>query len=69
VDLLGASVRSRVTKRWAEAHGETLARALERQFFEPLLDALDAAVSSGERTALELEQARAVIAEAAARPG
>jgi 50S ribosome-binding GTPase len=68
VDLLGSSVRSRVTRRWAEAHGETLARALERQFFGGLLDALDAAVSSGERTALELEEARAVIAQAAERP-
>ena len=67
VDLLGSSVRSRVTKRWAEAHGETLARALERQFFGPLLEALDAAVSSGEQTALELEEARAVIADGVAQ--
>jgi hypothetical protein len=66
VDLLGTSVRSRVTKRWAAAHGETLARALERRLFAPLLDALDEAVAGGERAALELDESRAVIAGAAA---
>lgn len=65
VDLLGASVRSRVTKRWASAYGETLARALEGRLFAPLLDALDEAVARAGRAAQELEEARQVIAAAA----
>jgi hypothetical protein len=65
VDLLGTSVRSRVTKRWAAAHGETLARAMERRLFAALLDALDEAVARGELAARELDEARRVIANAA----
>jgi hypothetical protein len=47
VDLLGSSVRSRVTTRWSEGHGESLAKALESRFFAPLLSHLDAQVSAG----------------------
>ncbi len=39
VDLLGADVRAHVTQKWAEAHGATLARALEERFFSGSADA------------------------------
>lgn len=57
VDLLGAEVRERVTSRWAEAHGATLALALERRFFAPLLAHLDAQVAHWTRTASALREA------------
>ena len=44
VDLLGSQIRSNVTLRWSEEHGATLARALERERFAPLLLRLDAEV-------------------------
>ncbi len=54
VDMLGADVRERVTRRWAESHGTTLAQALERRFFADLLGHLDAQVAQWERTASAL---------------
>jgi len=61
VDLLGSSIRARVTREWAEAHGATLAKSLERRFFAPLLEALDAQVAEAEREAGELDAAREVV--------
>lgn len=48
VDLLGSTVRERVAESWAEAHGTTLAHALERRFFQPLLQGLDRKVVSAQ---------------------
>jgi hypothetical protein len=56
VDMLGADVRERVTRRWAEAHGTTLAQALERRFFADLLGHLDAQVTQWKRTASALSE-------------
>jgi len=66
VDLLGATVRQRVSQSWAEAHGRTLALALERRFFQELLSALDVQVSSAQATAASLREASGRL-EAAAR--
>lgn len=44
VDLLGRSVRTRVTKKWSEAHGASLAKALEQTHFAEVLHHLDAQV-------------------------
>jgi hypothetical protein len=55
VDLLGADVRARVTQKWADAHGATLARALEERFFSELLKHLDAEATGWLRTAEALE--------------
>jgi hypothetical protein len=54
VDLLGADIRERVTTRWADAHGATLARALEERFFSALLGQLDTRISAWTRTATAL---------------
>lgn len=62
VDLLGYQIRARVTRTWAEAHGATLARALERRFFQPLLAKLDATVEEAHRRAGALESAREELA-------
>ncbi len=64
VDLLGSQVRTRVTKRWAEAHGATLAGALEREFFAPLLAHLDRQVEEALRRREELDEARRELLEA-----
>ncbi|HLL81835.1 MAG TPA: GTPase domain-containing protein, partial [Longimicrobium sp.] len=58
VDMLGYQIRSRVTKTWTESHGATLARGLERRFFAPLLEKLDATVAEAQRRADALTQAR-----------
>jgi len=58
VDLLGAQLRSRVTKTWAESHGATLARALERKLFSPLLEGLDLTTETAHRRAEALREAR-----------
>ncbi|WP_224362445.1 GTPase [Hyalangium versicolor] len=55
VDLLGADVRAHVTQKWAEAHGATLARALEERFFADILKHLDAEAAGWVRTAEALE--------------
>ncbi len=55
VDLLGADVRARVTQKWAEAHGATLARALEERFFSDVLKHLDTQAAEWTRTADTLE--------------
>jgi hypothetical protein len=57
VDLLGAGIRARVTQKWADAHGATLARALEERFFRELLTHLDAQAEGWTRTAATLESA------------
>ncbi|XXF78719.1 50S ribosome-binding GTPase [Myxococcaceae bacterium GXIMD 01537] len=57
VDLLGASIRARVTQQWADAHGATLARALEQRFFHELLSHLDAQAEGWMHTASELQAA------------
>jgi energy-coupling factor transporter ATP-binding protein EcfA2 len=59
VDLLGAQVRATVTRKWADAHGATLASALEQRFFADLLAHLDAQAGGWTRTAQRLEEARA----------
>ncbi|RKG92389.1 hypothetical protein D7V88_06195 [Corallococcus terminator] len=59
VDLLGAQVRATVTRKWADAHGATLAQALETRFFTDLLSHLDAQADGWLRTAATLEAARA----------
>jgi hypothetical protein len=59
VDLLGAQVRARVTRKWADAHGLTLARALEERFFADVLKHLDGRASFWTRTAEQLAAARA----------
>ncbi|QRK10169.1 50S ribosome-binding GTPase [Archangium violaceum] len=56
VDLLGADIRERVTRKWADAHGTTLAQALERRFFADLLGHLDTRVSDWARTASTLSE-------------
>ncbi|MBN1210562.1 MAG: 50S ribosome-binding GTPase [Myxococcaceae bacterium] len=55
VDLLGADVRARVTQKWADAHGATLARALEERFFSDVLKHLDAQAADWARTAEAME--------------
>ncbi|WP_338863185.1 GTPase [Myxococcus stipitatus] len=62
VDLLGAQVRARVTRRWADAHGATLAKALEARFFSDVLGHLDGLADDWKRTAARLEAARAALA-------
>ena len=64
VDLLGASVRERVTQTWAESHGRTLARALERRFFPELLASLDLQVSRAQATASALRDGARRLEEA-----
>jgi hypothetical protein len=59
VDLLGAQVRTRVTRKWADAHGATLARALEERFFADVLRHLDGLAGDWTRTAAQLDAARA----------
>ena len=59
VDLLGADIRATVTQRWADAHGQTLATALEERFFAPLLSRLDAQAAQWERSAAALEASAA----------
>jgi hypothetical protein len=56
VDTLGTDVRERVTRRWADAHGATLATALERHLFADLLGHLDAQVDGWSRTATSLSE-------------
>ena len=63
MDLLGANIRATVTQRWADAHGATLARALEERLFAPLLSRLDAQAQHWERTAAALEAAAAQLPE------
>ncbi len=58
VDLLGYQIRTRVTRTWTDSHGATLARGLERRFFAPLLEKLDATVAEAQRRADALAQAR-----------
>jgi hypothetical protein len=57
VDLLGSDVRARVTQKWAEAHGATLARALEQRFFSDVLSHLDTQAADWTRTAEAMEGA------------
>jgi hypothetical protein len=64
VDLLGATVRQRVSQTWAESHGRTLALALERRFFSDLLSALDLQVSRAQATAASLREVSGRLAEA-----
>lgn len=59
VDMLGSTIRTRVTRTWAEGYGQTLAAALESQLFAPLLGALDEAVVGGTRVSSALEEAAA----------
>jgi len=63
VDLLGADVRARVTQKWAEAHGATLARALEERFFGAILKHLDAEATGWVGTAAALEDCARKLAE------
>jgi hypothetical protein len=56
VDTLGADVRERVTRSWAESHGATLAHALEQRFFTDVLGHLDAQVAQWARTASTLSE-------------
>ena len=56
VDALGSDIRERLTLKWAEAHGATLAQALERRFFAELLGQLDTQVSDWARTASALSE-------------
>ncbi|MDY7232335.1 GTPase [Hyalangium rubrum] len=63
VDLLGADVRARVTQKWADAHGATLAKALEARFFAPLLGHLDTQSAQWTRTAEALEVTARRLAE------
>ncbi|WP_375768421.1 50S ribosome-binding GTPase [Archangium gephyra] len=56
VDALGSDIRERLTLKWAEAHGATLAQALERRFFAGLLERLDTQVSDWARTASTLSE-------------
>ncbi|TQF14671.1 hypothetical protein FJV41_17605 [Myxococcus llanfairpwllgwyngyllgogerychwyrndrobwllllantysiliogogogochensis] len=58
VDLLGAQVRARVTRKWADAHGATLARALETRFFSDVLGHLDGLADDWNHTAARLEATR-----------
>jgi hypothetical protein len=58
VDLLGAQVRARVTRKWADAHGSTLAHALEARYFSDVLGHLDGLAGDWMRTAVRLEEAR-----------
>ncbi|MBZ4396557.1 GTPase [Myxococcus sp. AS-1-15] len=62
VDLLGAQVRARVTRKWADAHGATLARALEARFFSGVLGHLDGLAEAWHHTATRLEATRAELA-------
>ncbi len=57
VDLLGADLRDDVTRRWVTQHGATLAGALERALFAPLLLALDAQVEQATAAARALREA------------
>ncbi|WNZ61691.1 hypothetical protein QEG98_38510 [Myxococcus sp. MxC21-1] len=59
VDLLGAQVRARVTKKWADAHGATLSKALEARYFSDILKQLDGLASDWNQTAARLDEARA----------
>jgi hypothetical protein len=63
VDLLGADVRARVTQKWADAHGATLARALEERFFAEVLKHLDAEATGWVRTAEALEESARKLAQ------
>lgn len=62
VDMLGAGIRAHVTQRWADAHGTTLARALEEHFFGGLLSHLDTEAEGWKRTASTLTQSSGAIA-------
>jgi hypothetical protein len=62
VDLLGAQVRARVTRKWADAHGATLAKALEARFFSGVLAHLDGLANDWTRTAAKLDEARTGLA-------
>ncbi|WP_044889891.1 GTPase domain-containing protein [Myxococcus hansupus] len=59
VDLLGAQVRARVTKKWADAHGTTLSKALEERYFSDVLKQLDGLAGDWAHTAAQLDEARA----------
>ncbi|GHG80050.1 GTPase domain-containing protein [Comamonas sp. JC664] len=59
VDLLGAQVRARVTKKWADAHGATLSKALEERYFSDVLKQLDGLAGDWAHTAAQLDAARA----------
>jgi len=62
VDLLGAQVRARVTRKWADAHGSTLSKALEERYFSDVLQQLDGLADDWTRTAARLAEARAGLA-------
>ncbi|MCY1019044.1 GTPase [Pyxidicoccus sp. MSG2] len=62
VDLLGAQVRARVTRKWADSHGATLAKALEARFFSGVLAHLDGLSNDWTRTAAKLDEARTGLA-------
>jgi hypothetical protein len=66
VDLLGAGVRSEVTRSWSESHGASLGRALEARLFASLLSRLDAQVHSAETAATAFEQGAAALSGGAA---
>jgi hypothetical protein len=68
VDLLGADVRARVTQKWADAHGATLARALEERFFPEVLIHLDAQVTQWRATAEALEDTSRKLSQESAGP-
>lgn len=63
VDLLGISVRSRVTTKWSEAHGESLAKVLETKLFSELLAHLDARVTAAKELASAFDSVAAVLHE------
>jgi hypothetical protein len=58
VDLLGAHIRENVQRRWSEAHGATLAAALEAELFRPLVAALEQRVGEARRGMAILTAAR-----------
>jgi hypothetical protein len=62
VDLLGENVRQRVAARWAQAHGQSLAAAVEAQLFAPLLERLDQKVAGAQHHAAELKASSAALA-------
>jgi hypothetical protein len=69
VDLLGHGIREDVTRKWAEAHGATLARGLERELFRPLLERLDSVVEQALKDAGNLEVQRADLRRTLAEGG
>lgn len=63
VDLLGSNVRLRVTTKWSDAHGQSLAAALEEKLFRDLLATLDAQVSAATELSAFFETTGAVLSE------